>query len=96
MRTSWTESYRDVEVSAPYKSTIGSVADMFAQLSGNEASIPERISQIIMDLACSGKPAPLRLLIGRDAVELADQAAKELFSSDQAWRSVSESSGEAQ
>lgn len=93
MRTSWTETYKDVQVSAPYKSTVGPVADMFAQLSGNEASLPEKISQIIVDLTGSEQP-PLRLLIGSDAVELAEQAAKELLISDQAWRSVSESSGE--
>lgn len=92
MRTDWTEEYQELQVSEPYLTTVSSVADMFAQLSGDEASLPDRLAQIMFDLGGRGEP-PLRLLIGRDAVELADHAAKRLLASDQKWLKVSESSG---
>ena len=43
---------------------------------------------MVRDLA-SRDDAPVRLLLGTDAVPLAQQAAHELAASDEAWREVS-------
>jgi len=43
---------------------------------------------VVRDLA-GRDDAPVRLLLGTDAVPLAQQAAQELAASDEAWREVS-------
>jgi hypothetical protein len=43
---------------------------------------------VVRDLA-GRDDAPVRLLLGTDAVPLAQQAAEELAASDEAWREVS-------
>ena len=83
---------RDLAISEPYKQTVGASADMFGQMSGNEPSSPEKVARIMVQLAGSEDDAPVRLLVGPDAVELGAKIAKELAASDEKWRSVSLSS----
>ncbi|KAG9255456.1 uncharacterized protein F5Z01DRAFT_55024 [Emericellopsis atlantica] len=91
IRTDWARSCTEaVEISAPYKQTVGYMEKMVADVVGNEISLPEKVSQVIVDLVGKEEP-PLRLLIGPDAVEFASKAAKALAESDEKWRSVSES-----
>ncbi|MFG1687652.1 hypothetical protein ACGFNP_46360 [Nonomuraea sp. NPDC049269] len=74
--------------SAPYRSTIGELAELLCAAPGHGATSARRVAQVVRDLA-GRDDAPLRLLIGTDAVPLAQQAAQELAASDEAWREVS-------
>lgn len=92
IRTDWAGSSMEVpQVSEPYKETVGKMGEMLRQSSGKEPSIPEKIAEIMLGL--EGKEdAPLRLLIGGDAVEYAQQAAKVLKEGDEKWEELSKSS----
>ncbi|WNI20482.1 SDR family NAD(P)-dependent oxidoreductase [Streptomyces sp. ITFR-16] len=91
MRTDWAGSSMSIPpVSAPYRPTVGAFADMLRGASGGEASEPAEVARVIRDLA--GRPdAPVRLLLGKDAVMYAGAAERELARSDEQWRAVSES-----
>jgi hypothetical protein len=56
--------------------------------SGREATDPRRVAQVVRDLA-GRDDAPVRLLLGTDAVPMAQHAAQELAASDEAWREIS-------
>ncbi len=89
IRTDWAGSSMKIpEISEPYKPTVGAVAEMLQKISGSEESLPEKIAHIIVDLS-EDKDAPLRLVLGPQAVELAAKAAEELAASDRKWRHVS-------
>ena len=88
MRTDWAGSSMTIpQPSAPYQPTIGAFAELVRAGSGHEASSARRVAQVVRDLA-GRDDAPLRLLLGTDAVPLAQQAARELAASDEAWREV--------
>lgn len=92
MRTDWAGASMGVpSISEPYKQTVGSMAEMFGQFSGNEPSLPEKVAQIMVKLA-GAEDTPVRLLIGQDAVDNAARAAQALVESDEKWRSISISS----
>lgn len=89
MRTDWAGSSMTIpQPSAPYQSTIGEFAALVRAGSGHEASDPRRVAQVVRDLA-GRDDAPVRLLLGSDAVPLARQTAAELAASDNAWHDVS-------
>ena len=89
MRTDWAgSSMTSPQPSAPYQPTIGAFAEAVRAGSGHEATSARRVAQVVRDLA-GRDDAPLRLLLGTDAVPLAQQAARELAASDEAWREVS-------
>jgi NAD(P)-dependent dehydrogenase (short-subunit alcohol dehydrogenase family) len=89
MRTNWAGSSMTIpEPSAPYRPTIGAFAELVREGSGHEATDPRRVAQVVRDLA-GRDDAPVRLLLGSDAVPMASQAAQELATSDEAWREVS-------
>ena len=92
IRTDWAGSSMKIPpVSEPYKKTVGSFAETLRSSSGKEPSLPDKIATIIVNLA--GKEnAPLRLLIGPDAVDYGGQVAEALAMSDQQWRDISLSS----
>ncbi|MEU1201541.1 SDR family NAD(P)-dependent oxidoreductase [Streptomyces sp. NPDC005813] len=96
MRTDWAGSSMTIPpVSAPYQPTVGAFVDMIrgsdaVAAMAEQAADPARIAEIVRDLAGHGD-APLRLLLGPDAV----QYAQELADSDAAWRTVSESVAES-
>jgi hypothetical protein len=79
---------RSPEPSTPYQPTIGTFAELVRAGSGHEATSARRVAEVVRDLA-GRDDAPLRLLLGTDAVPLAQQAARELAASDEAWREVS-------
>ncbi|MEU7860744.1 hypothetical protein [Nonomuraea sp. NPDC049141] len=88
-RTDWAGSSMTIpQPSAPYRPTIGEFAELVRAASGHEATSARRVAQVVRDLA-GRDDAPLRLLLGTDAVPLAQQAAQELGASDEAWREVS-------
>jgi len=89
MRTDWAGSSMTIpQPSTPYRPTIGPFADLIRAASGQEATDPRRVAQIVRDLA-GRDDAPLRLLLGTDAVPMAEQTAQELAANDEAWRDVS-------
>ena len=89
MRTDWAGSSMTIpQPSVPYQPTIEAFAELVRAGSGHEATDPRRVAQVVRDLACRDE-APLRLLLGADAVPMAQQAAQELAASDEAWREVS-------
>lgn len=92
VRTDWAGSSMEVpQVSEPYEQTVGGMGKMLKKMSGNEPSLPGKVAEIILGL--EGRPdAPLRLLIGRDAVEYAKGVAKALRESDEQWEELSKSS----
>ncbi|GAB1312694.1 Oxidoreductase boa17 [Madurella fahalii] len=92
IRTDWAgPSMKIHPISEPYKPTVGAIAEMLKQLSGNELSLPGKIARIIVDLS-EAEDVPLRLLLGPEAVDYAAKAAEALAESDRKWRDVSLSS----
>jgi NAD(P)-dependent dehydrogenase (short-subunit alcohol dehydrogenase family) len=91
MATDWAGSSMTIPpVSEPYQQTVGAFAEMVRDVSGNEPIDVAKVAQIVADLA-GRDDAPLRLLLGADAVQYASDAAKQLAESDAKWREVSES-----
>jgi NAD(P)-dependent dehydrogenase (short-subunit alcohol dehydrogenase family) len=89
MRTDWGGASMTIPVpSAPYQPTIGAFAELVRAASGHEATNTRRVAQVVRDLA-GRDDAPTRILLGTDAVPLAQQAAQELAAGDEAWRDVS-------
>lgn len=89
MRTDWAGSSMTIpQPSASYQPTIGAFAKLVRAGSGHEPTNTRRVAQVVRDLA-GRDDAPVRLLLGADAVRLAQQAAQELAASDEAWREVS-------
>jgi NAD(P)-dependent dehydrogenase (short-subunit alcohol dehydrogenase family) len=89
MRTDWAGSSMTIpKPSVPYQATIGEFAELVRAGSGHEATDPRRVARVVRDLAGRDN-APVRLLLGADAVPMARQAAQDLAASDEAWREVS-------
>ena len=89
MRTDWGGTSMTIpQPSVPYQQTIGVSAEALRAFSGHEPGNARRVAQVVRDLA-GRDDAPVRLLLGTDAVPLAQQAAKELAASDENWREVS-------
>lgn len=99
MRTDWAGSSMTIPpVSGPYQPTVGAFVDMIrssdaAAVIAAGAADPARIAQIVRDLA-GREDAPLRLLLGQDAVQYAQAAARDPADSDATWRTLSESASE--
>jgi NAD(P)-dependent dehydrogenase (short-subunit alcohol dehydrogenase family) len=89
MRTDWAGSSMTIpQPSTPYEPTIAAFAELLRAASGHEPTNTRRVAQVVRNLA-GRDDAPLRLLLGTDAVPMAQQAARELAASDEAWREVS-------
>jgi NAD(P)-dependent dehydrogenase (short-subunit alcohol dehydrogenase family) len=89
MRTDWAgSSMASPQPSAPYRPTIGPFAEQVRAGSGHEATDPRQVARVVRELA-GRDDAPLRLLLGTDAVTMARQAAHELAANDEDWRHVS-------
>ena len=75
-------------VSTPYQPTVGVVAEALRGPRSGRAVDLRRIASVMHDVA--GRPdAPLRLLLGTDAVALAQAGAASLAETDGDWRDVS-------
>ncbi len=89
MHTDWAGSSMTIpQPSAPYQPMIGEFAGLVRAMSGHESTDTRRVARLVHDLA-GRVDAPVRLLLGADAVPMALQAAQELAASDEAWREVS-------
>jgi NAD(P)-dependent dehydrogenase (short-subunit alcohol dehydrogenase family) len=65
-------SMRETPPSADYQSTVGHVEDLFHKVAGHEPGDPAKAAQAIIAIVNEEHP-PRRLLLGRDAVQLARQ-----------------------
>lgn len=93
MKTDWTGSSMTIPpISAPYQPTVGAFAQMLRDYSGQEPTDPAKVAGVIQQLA-NRPDAPLRLLLGTDAVQYAAQAAAALAQSDAQWHDLSTSVG---
>lgn len=92
MLTDWAgPSMAIAPVSEPYKQTVGMVAQMLRQYNGHEPSTPEKVAQIMIHLSKADE-APLRLLIGPDAVDFGGKAVQAIIAADEKWHDLSMSS----
>ncbi|GFE58513.1 SDR family NAD(P)-dependent oxidoreductase [Geobacter sp. AOG1] len=93
MRTDWAGTSMTIPpISKPYEQTVGAFVGFLKTIAGNEVSDPVKVAKVIVELIDMPEP-PFRLLIGTDAVFVADSCAKNLADSDAKWRSLSESVG---
>jgi NAD(P)-dependent dehydrogenase (short-subunit alcohol dehydrogenase family) len=91
MRTDWAgSSMATPPVSAPYEAVVGAAIAGIRGQDGNQPGDPARIAQILLDIVEAEEP-PLRLLLGKDAVQVGLAVAENLAASDAEWRQVSES-----
>ncbi|WP_175703655.1 SDR family NAD(P)-dependent oxidoreductase [Burkholderia ambifaria] len=91
MRTRWAGSSMTIPpISDAYKPIIEPVAARLRSIDGAQPGDPARIARALLGIA--GSPtAPLRLLMGSDAVAVADAAARFRAEEDAQWRELSES-----
>lgn len=93
MRTDWAGTSMTIPpISKPYEQTVGAFVGLLKTIAGNEVSDPVKVAKVIVELIDMPEP-PFRLLIGTDAVFIADSCAKNLADSDAKWRGLSESVG---
>lgn len=91
MRTNWAgSSMTFAPVSDAYKPVIEPVAARLSRIDGAQPGDPARIARALLGIACAPN-APLRLLMGSDAVAVAAAAAKFRAEEDAQWRGLSES-----
>ena len=89
MATDWAGSSMTIPpVSEPYQQIVGAIAEAVRDISGHEPIDVAKVAQVVANLA-GRDDAPLRLLLGADAVQWAENAAKQLAESDAKWREIS-------
>ncbi len=91
MQTDWAGSSMTIPpVSAPYEQTVGKMAAMLKQNAGQEPTSPAKVAGVIQQLA-NNPNAPVRLLLGADAVQYASEGTQALAASDAKWIALSTS-----
>ena len=95
MRTDWAGSSMTIPpVSAPYEQTVGAFAALLRAPrpahAPEDSADPAKVARTVVELA-GRDDVPVRLLLGRDAVQYARAAEKALAESDAKWLQVSES-----
>ncbi|MEU3986300.1 SDR family NAD(P)-dependent oxidoreductase [Streptomyces sp. NPDC026672] len=95
MRTDWAGSSMTIPpISDPYGPTVGAFVETIRHADPEAAAAnsadPARVARTVVDLA-GRADAPVRLLLGRDAVRYGGAAGEALAASDEKWRPVSES-----
>ena len=71
-----------------YASTVGATAAFQRKYNGAQPGDPVKAARVIVQIAAMDDP-PLRLLLGRDAVEGVESADRAKTESDRKWRSLS-------
>lgn len=90
-RTDWAGSSMGVSpISADYQQTVGLMLRYRESHDGRQPGDPDRAAKVIIDIVGLDDP-PLRLLLGSDAVELAEAAAKARAAETEKWAAVSKS-----
>ncbi len=81
-------SMRETPPSADYQGTVGPVEDFFHKVAGREPGDPAKAAQAIIAIVNEEHP-PLRLLLGRDAVQLARQIEQTKLAEADRWEPLS-------
>ncbi|HEY0198236.1 MAG TPA: oxidoreductase [Rhodanobacter sp.] len=88
-RTDWAGSSMKVQPPGEaYASSIGSLISYRNDHQGEEKGDPVKAAQAILAIAAEARP-PLRLLLGSDAVFIAEQQLKSMAAEDAKWRTLS-------
>jgi NAD(P)-dependent dehydrogenase (short-subunit alcohol dehydrogenase family) len=88
VRTDWlAASLSAGQVSENYDQTVGAMYRFLATCVGSQPGDPVRIAKIIIDIAGTDDP-PLRLLLGSDAIAIAEGAFKARAAEDEKWAEV--------
>jgi NAD(P)-dependent dehydrogenase (short-subunit alcohol dehydrogenase family) len=88
-RTDWSGSSMTIRPSRPeYDATVGAVALFQREHSGTQPGDPAKAAAVICHIASLDEP-PLRLLLGSDAVHLAEQGDLARIEADRKWRELS-------
>lgn len=85
MKTEWGTGMSS-DVSEPYKATVQAMADRRGELREHWPE-PADIVRSVLHVANVPEP-PLRLLLGKDTVQIAQMVAEKLAASDEKWREV--------
>ena len=89
IRTDWAGSSMHVdEVRDDYKATVGAFMDGVRKSHDGARGDPAKMAQVILQVADLPEP-PLRILLGGDAVYLAELVARQRAAEDSKWRSLS-------
>ncbi|WP_413733460.1 SDR family NAD(P)-dependent oxidoreductase [Sodalis sp. RH21] len=90
MRTDWAQiaGGRMPALLADYEPSVGQIVTMLAGHTGNEASSPERVAQVLLRLAQHPAP-PAHLLLGSDALHFFEQIDGQRAEEARVWREVS-------
>ena len=90
MRTNYgVRANRDTPDLLPdYEPSVGAVMKALESFWGNESSDPAKVAQVVLRLAASDS-LPAHLLLGRDAIEFADQADATRAADAERWREIS-------
>jgi NAD(P)-dependent dehydrogenase (short-subunit alcohol dehydrogenase family) len=90
MRTQWVEIAQGQmpELLTDYEPSVGAIQNLLKQITGNEASDPDRVAQVILRLAAHENP-PAHLLLGSDALHYFGQADAARAAAAEQWRAVS-------
>jgi NAD(P)-dependent dehydrogenase (short-subunit alcohol dehydrogenase family) len=83
-------SLRETPPSADYQPTVGPVMGFFHEVAGHEPGDPAKAAQAIIAIVNEEQP-PLRLLLGRDAVQLARQIDQADLAEIDRWEPLSTS-----
>jgi NAD(P)-dependent dehydrogenase (short-subunit alcohol dehydrogenase family) len=73
-----------------YQETVGSVRGFIGQLDGNQTGDPEKLAQVILQLADSENP-PLHLPIGKDSVDSFRKKVAQMSQEVDEWEAISSS-----
>jgi NAD(P)-dependent dehydrogenase (short-subunit alcohol dehydrogenase family) len=89
MRTDWAGSSMHIdEIRDDYNASVGGFVQMARGMAGIAQSDPAKAAQAILRIASEKEP-PLRLLLGSDAVFLAEIAAAARAAEDAKWKALS-------
>lgn len=92
-RTNFTsvDSYQSSSIRLDaYEGTVGRVRGFIGQLDGNQAGDPEKLAQVILQLADSENP-PLHLPIGKDSVDSFRKKVAQMNQEVDEWEAISSS-----
>jgi NAD(P)-dependent dehydrogenase (short-subunit alcohol dehydrogenase family) len=90
-RTDWGgTSMRIPPVGPDYEQTVGKINTYRRDVDGTQQGDPEQAAKVIVDLVEAADP-PLRLLLGSDALRLAERAAESRAAEATAWAEVTRS-----
>jgi len=76
------------DVRPEYDSTVGEAARFQRDYNGKQPGDPDRAAQVVLKVVGMADP-PLRLLLGSDAVRIAQEAEARKADSDRRWRALS-------